>query len=83
MDFYVNPAVMFFSVTLTAFKSSCKPVNTSDWVKKLLKNKNGMRSLDTDLDFGAGKYFASLRLSRGRRGVLEVVIPNPSHYLLY
>ncbi|KAJ0097654.1 hypothetical protein Patl1_28814 [Pistacia atlantica] len=73
-DFYVNPAILYFTVTLTAFKSSCKPVNSSDWVKKLLKHKNDVRCLDIDLDFGGGKYFAALRLSRGQRGILEAAI---------
>jgi hypothetical protein len=53
---------------------SCKPVNSGDWVKKLLKNKNKVQFLDIDLEFGGGKYFASLRLSRGYRGILEVVM---------
>ncbi|GAY42809.1 hypothetical protein CUMW_069730 [Citrus unshiu] len=63
-DFYANPAII----------SSCKPLNSSDWVNKLLKHKNDVRYLDIDLDFGAGKYFASLRLSRGQRGILEATI---------
>ncbi|KAL5752815.1 hypothetical protein ACOSQ2_023322 [Xanthoceras sorbifolium] len=73
-NFYVNPAIMYFTVTLAAFRSSCKPVNSSDWVKKLLKRKNDVRCLDIDLEFGAGKYYASLRLSRGQRGILEAAI---------
>lgn len=72
-DFYANPAIMYFIITLPDFRSSCKPLNSSDWVNKLLKHKNDVRYLDIDLDFGAGKYFASLRLSRGQRGILEVV----------
>lgn len=71
-DFYANPAMMYFTITLVAFRSSCKPLNSSDWVNKLLKHKNDVRYLDIDLDFGSGKYFASLRLSRGQRGTLEV-----------
>ncbi|XP_052287194.1 uncharacterized protein LOC102617616 isoform X2 [Citrus sinensis] len=73
-DFYANPAIMYFIITLPAFRSSCKPLNSSDWVNKLLKHKNDVRYLDIDLDFGAGKYFASLRLSRGQRGILEATI---------
>ncbi|KAI9166047.1 hypothetical protein LWI28_025262 [Acer negundo] len=73
-NFYANPAIMYFTVTFAAFRSSCKPVNSSDWVKKLLKHKNDVRCLDIDLDFGAGKYYASLRLSRGHRGILEAAI---------
>lgn len=70
---------MYFTVTLTAFSSSCKPVNSGDLVKKLLRNKNDVYYLDIDLDFGGGKYFASLRLSRGIRGTLEVVMLLPYH----
>ncbi|XP_048232851.1 uncharacterized protein LOC8260571 isoform X2 [Ricinus communis] len=76
-DFYANPAIMYFTVTLTAFKSRCKPVNSGDWIKKLLKNKNDVQCLDIDLDFCGGKYFASLRLSRGFRGILEAAIFTP------
>lgn len=72
-NLYVNPAIMYFTVTLVAFRSSCKPVNSGDWEKKLRKHKNDAQSLDIDLDFGAGKYCASLRLSRGENGILEVV----------
>ena len=60
-------------VTLTAFHSSCKPVNSGDWVKRLLKSRKTVPYVDIDLDFGGGKYFASLRLCRGHRGVLEVI----------
>ncbi|KAI5581654.1 hypothetical protein BDE02_07G032300 [Populus trichocarpa] len=74
VDFYANPAILYFTVTLTAFSMSCKPVNSGDWVKKLLKNKNKVHFLDIDLEFGGGKYFASLRLSRGYRGILEVSV---------
>ncbi|GFY93902.1 vacuolar protein sorting-associated protein, putative [Actinidia rufa] len=74
VDLYANPATIRFIVTLTAFNSSCKPVNSGDWVKKLQKRKDDVHYLDIDLDFCGGKYFASLRLSRGHRGVLEVAI---------
>ncbi|KAF9678408.1 hypothetical protein SADUNF_Sadunf07G0031900 [Salix dunnii] len=73
-DFYANPAILYITVTLIAFSMSCKPVNSGDWVKKLLKNKNKVHFLDIDLEFGGGKYFASLRLSRGHRGILEVSV---------
>ncbi|MFQ6634229.1 hypothetical protein Gotur_010244 [Gossypium turneri] len=72
VDFYANPAIMYFLVSLTAFSSTSKPVNSGEWVKKLLKHKTGVRCLDIDLDFCGGKYFASLRLSRGYKGILEV-----------
>ncbi|XP_050206496.1 uncharacterized protein LOC126656072 [Mercurialis annua] len=76
-DFYANPAVIYFTVSLTAFRSSCKPVNSGDWIKKLLKKKNDVNYLDIDLEFCGGKYFASLRLSRGFRGILEAAIFTP------
>ncbi|XVF61920.1 hypothetical protein PTKIN_Ptkin08bG0173700 [Pterospermum kingtungense] len=77
VDFYANPAIMYFFVTLTAFSSTCKPVNSGEWVKKLPKHKNDVRCLDVDLDFGGGKYFASLRLSRGYKGMLEATVYTP------
>ncbi|XP_031387722.1 uncharacterized protein LOC116200899 isoform X2 [Punica granatum] len=76
-DFYANPAIIYFNVTLTAFSSSCKPLNSSDWVKRLLKNGKDISFLDVNLDFGGGKYIASLRLSRGRSGILEAFIFTP------
>ncbi|CAN1225139.1 hypothetical protein LINGRAPRIM_LOCUS954 [Linum grandiflorum] len=77
VNFYANPAMIYFTVTLTAFGSSCKPVNSGDWVKKLRKSKSDVSCLDIDLEFEGGKYFASLRLSRGPRGVLEVAVFTP------
>lgn len=72
VNFYANPAIIYFTVTLIALNSCCKPVNSSDWVKKLHKQKKDVHSLDVDLDFCGGKYHASLRLFRGHRGILEV-----------
>ncbi|KAM1156496.1 hypothetical protein ACFX2B_026994 [Malus domestica] len=74
VEFYANPSIIYFTVTLTAYNTSCKPVNSSDWVKKLLKQKSDVPCLDIDLEFGGGKHFASLRLSRGNRGTLEAAI---------
>lgn len=74
VNLYANPATIFFMVTLTAFDSSCKPVNSSEWVKKLQKQKSNAHHLDIELDFGGGKYSAFLRLSRGHRGTLEACI---------
>lgn len=79
-DFYVNPAIIFFTVTLPALNSTCKSVSSGDFVKKLLKQKSEVQSVDVDLDFGGGKYFASLRLARGHRGTLEVMLT--SHFTL-
>lgn len=76
-DFFANPVTIYFIVTLTAFNSSCKPVNSGDWVKKLQKGKDDVRYLDTNIDFCDGKYLASLRLSRGHKGVLEVITCDP------
>lgn len=73
VNFYVNPDTIYFVVTLTSFESSCKPVNSRDWVRKLQKQKGDISHLDIELDFGGGKS-AMLRLSRGLRGTLEVLI---------
>ncbi|OMO56804.1 hypothetical protein CCACVL1_26268 [Corchorus capsularis] len=77
IDFYANPNLLYFFVTLTAFGSTCKPVNSGEWVKKLLKHKKNVPCLDIDLNFGGGKYFASLRLSRGYKGILEATVYTP------
>ncbi|KAI3986024.1 hypothetical protein MKX01_039106 [Papaver californicum] len=71
---YGNPAMIYFTVTLTEFSLRCKPVNSGDWVKKLLKQKSNTNYLDIDLDFCSGKYFTSLRLQRGNRGILEAAV---------
>ncbi|XXG49284.1 hypothetical protein AAC387_Pa02g3508 [Persea americana] len=86
---YANPDIIYFTVTLTAFNSKCKPVNSGDWVKKLQKQKGDVHYLDIELDFGGGRYFASLRLSHGERGILEAVVfssytlQNYSHLSLF
>ncbi|KAJ1436546.1 Vacuolar protein sorting-associated protein 13, SHR-binding domain [Sesbania bispinosa] len=74
VDFYANPAVIYFNITLTSSNSSSKPVNSGDCVKKLLKGNNDVQHLDINLDFDGGKFFATLRLCRGNRGMLEVVV---------
>ncbi|EOA26077.1 hypothetical protein CARUB_v10019496mg [Capsella rubella] len=74
MDFYANPDMIYFRVTLTISQASCKPVNSGQWVKKLQKQKNNAECLDVDLDFSGGKYCASLRLSLGKRGILEAAV---------
>lgn len=43
-------------------------------MKKFLKKNNDVHHLDINLDFDGGKFSATLRLYRGSRGVLEVVI---------
>ncbi|KAK7263059.1 hypothetical protein RJT34_30643 [Clitoria ternatea] len=74
VDFYANPAVIYFTVTLISSNSSSKPVNSVDCVKKLLKHNNDVQHLDIILEFSGGNFFATLRLYRGNRGVLEVVV---------
>lgn len=89
VDFYANPATIYFAVTLTALSASCKPVNSSELVRRLLKYKQEVHYLDVDLDFGGGKYVSSLRLSRGYKGILEATIytsyalKNDSDYPLF
>lgn len=57
-------------------------MNSSDLVKKLRKQKTEAQYLDIDLDFGGGSYFASLRLSREHKGILEVLMmPQPQESL--
>ncbi|KAL5987193.1 hypothetical protein ACLOJK_041190 [Asimina triloba] len=73
-NLYANLSMMFFTVTLTAFNSKSKPVNSSDWVKKLRKQKTDIQHLDIELKFAGGKYVACLRLSRGERGILEATV---------
>lgn len=74
VNLYASPAAIYFIVTLTSFGTSCKPINSSDSAKRLQKRKTKVQFLDIELDFGTGKYFALLRLSRGQRGILEVII---------
>lgn len=52
-------------------------MNSGDFVNKLLKQKSKVQSIVIDLDFGGGKYFASLRLARGHRGILEATVFTP------
>ncbi|KAK4367697.1 hypothetical protein RND71_011489 [Anisodus tanguticus] len=74
VNLYANPAAIYFIVTLTSFGTSCKPINSSDGAKRLQKRKSEVHFLDIELDFGNGKYFALLRLSRGLRGILEAAV---------
>ncbi|OIW09736.1 hypothetical protein TanjilG_23876 [Lupinus angustifolius] len=73
VEFYANPTIIYFTVTLTACNSSSKLVNSGDCLKKLLKQKNDLQHMDINLDFDRGKFSATLRLYRGNRGMLEVV----------
>ncbi|KAK7251111.1 hypothetical protein RIF29_34030 [Crotalaria pallida] len=89
VEFYANPAVIYFTITLIACNSSSKPVNSGEYVKKLLKQTNDLQHLDIYLEFDGGKFFATLRLYRGNRGMLEVVaftsysIKNDTHLPIY
>lgn len=71
--FYANPANIYFLITLNAYNSTSRPVNSGAWVKKLEKRHNDVHFIDTELDFAGGAYFAVLRLSCLDRGLLEVV----------
>ncbi|KAK2986490.1 hypothetical protein RJ640_012170 [Escallonia rubra] len=61
VNLYANPASLFITVTLAAFNSSSKPVNSGDLVRKLQKQKDDVHGLNIELDFGGGKYCAILR----------------------
>ncbi|KAL3346536.1 hypothetical protein AABB24_025135 [Solanum stoloniferum] len=74
VNLYANPAAIYFTVTLTSFGTSCKPINSSDSASRLQKHKTKVQFLDIELDFDNGKYFALLRLSRGLRGILEAAV---------
>lgn len=74
VNLYANPAIIYFTLTLRMFGSSCKAVNSSQWLKKLGNKKDGIQFLDIDLEFCGGKYFACLRLARGERGILEAIV---------
>ncbi|KAL6551686.1 hypothetical protein OROGR_007840 [Orobanche gracilis] len=73
-NFYANPATIYFVVTLTSFGLNCKPVNSSDWVRKLQKQKGDISHIDIELEFSGGKYFAILRFSLGHMGMLQAGI---------
>ncbi|XP_049346199.1 uncharacterized protein LOC125810757 isoform X2 [Solanum verrucosum] len=74
VNLHANPAAIYFTVTLTSFGTSCKPINSSDSARRLQKRKTKVQFLDIELDFDNGKYFALLRLSRGLRGILEAAV---------
>ncbi|CAB4317894.1 unnamed protein product [Prunus armeniaca] len=73
-NFNANPSIIYFTVTLTAYNSSCRPVNSSDWIKKLQKQKSDVPCLDIDLDFGGGKVFCFLKIVSREQGNIEVVM---------
>lgn len=83
VNFYANPDTIYFVVTLTSFGSICKPVNSRDWVRKLEKQKGDISHMDIELDFDGGKYFAMLRLSRGPKGTLEVLLAKKKLYMIF
>ncbi|CAM8903861.1 unnamed protein product [Rhodiola kirilowii] len=73
-DFYVDPASIYFTFTISKFNLQCKAVDTGECVNKLNSQKKDVSWLDISLDFDEGKYFASLRLYRGHRGILEAAV---------
>lgn len=73
-DFYADPSSIYFSFTISKYNLRCKAVDSAEWVKKLSRQKKDVSWLDINLDFGEGKYFASLRLYRGHMGILEVIL---------
>ncbi|XP_031479491.1 uncharacterized protein LOC116250167 isoform X3 [Nymphaea colorata] len=72
--FYVNPSIIYFTFALTELGLKCKPINSSDMIKKLNRSMSEFHYLDKELDFGGGRLIANLRFSRGDRGTLEVTI---------
>ncbi|KAI4372378.1 hypothetical protein MLD38_010618 [Melastoma candidum] len=74
-NFYADPTKLYIVVTLTAFSSRSKAINSGDWVKRLRGKEVGY--LDIVLDFAGGKYFAMLRLSRSHTGTLQAYIFAP------
>ncbi|CAN6447187.1 unnamed protein product [Victoria cruziana] len=72
--FYVNPSIIYFTFALTEFGLKCKPLNSSEIIKKLNRSMSEFHHLDKELDFGGGKFIANLRFSRGDRGTLEITI---------
>ncbi|CAA6663054.1 unnamed protein product [Spirodela intermedia] len=72
--FYANPSSLYFTITLTALNSKCKPVDTSECVKKLHKQKYEAHFFDIELAFNSGKHSVYLRLSCGDKGVLEATV---------
>lgn len=59
-------------------------MDTSECVKKLHKHKPEAHFFDIELDFNSGKHSVYLRLSRGDKGVLEVVFfPLKCHSFFY
>ncbi|GFP80965.1 hypothetical protein PHJA_000239800 [Phtheirospermum japonicum] len=70
-EIFVLPTVKVSNLLHTEIHVSLTDkVNSSDWVRKLQKQKVDISHLDIELEFG-GKYFAMLRLSRGHRGMLQ------------
>lgn len=61
-------------MNLTSSTSSSKPVNSGDCVKKLLKQNNDVQHVDIKLDLDGENFSATLRLYRGNRGILEVIM---------
>lgn len=74
---YADLSKLFLTVTLYELKERSSPINAGDWGKFSPKTKGELHDLDIELDFGNGKHFAMLRLSRGDMGLLEAIIYTP------
>ncbi|KAH9301470.1 hypothetical protein KI387_013053, partial [Taxus chinensis] len=74
---YADLSWFFLTITLCDLKQKSSPVNVGEWGKLAHNGKGDMRGLDVELDFGDGKNFAMLRLSRGDTGILEAIIFSP------
>lgn len=74
---YADLSKLFLTVTLYDLKQRSSPINAGDWGKFSHKTKGELHDLDIELNFGDGKHFAMLRLSRGDMGFLEAIIYTP------
>ena len=73
---YADLSKLFLTVTLYDLKETSRPINAGDWGNFSPKTKGELHDLDIELDFGNGKRYAMLRLSRGDMGLLEVSVFN-------
>ncbi|KAL5096041.1 hypothetical protein RYX36_000368 [Vicia faba] len=67
-----------YQISSREFKAQCSigenNGNCKNFFKKLLKQNTKVQHLDINLNFDGGKFSTTLRLYRGNRGVLEVVV---------
>ncbi|XP_059063303.1 uncharacterized protein LOC131071412 isoform X3 [Cryptomeria japonica] len=74
---YEDLSNLFLTIILCDLKQKSNPVNVGELGKLAHSSKSDMHGLDVELDFGDGKNFAMLRLSRGETGLLEAIIYTP------